>query len=488
MSDLRSKLLSGVLAAGLAWAAPARAAEPILVPEFTPASPAEFAIAGMLGSQVQDRLLQDGHIVLTETVIASAVGTSLENCAARAGCPADVLPKVPARMAVVVMIGRAADGTLVGYLRLFVGADPRPAQSVDIPILPGQEYLFAEQVSTSVRQLLNLVGPSPDAVLMAAARLLSGQAPLATSPVPAPVIAPVPAPIVGNPPVPVTRVDLDDPVEPDPKVRTAGGDERPLETLLAGTDVAPRHVLGAESSLRKSGKDPRDWMFEKSPHGGRFTMDIQAGLGIGDIERGADLRVTFDEEGTQTEEWYQEGPFYARRPRGALFLGYAPSAWVDFGLLAGVQYGNRVLTTGYARALPDGTTEVTTNAAQDLQAVQVLFQPRARLYVVPTGPVKPYLATGPEFRVFDGYKIQQSTDGPIYPVPPGGVMYGWNGAGGLMIDPGPIIGFFAEGSYSRMFGLRSGPAQAGAWSSPPPAPPIPTHQTIAIVGGVQFRI
>jgi hypothetical protein len=483
--------------AALAWLAPAvaLAAEPLLVPEFTPASPSDFALAGMLGAQVRDRLLADGHIVLTEEIVSPVVGQALQNCAARPGCPSDVLPRIPARLAVVTLVGRAPDGQLIGYVRLFVGADPRPALGRDLPIAPGQESLFADQVSGAVRELLGMVGPSPDAVLMAAARLISGQG-LPNQP------APRPAPVapVDEDPTGIVIEDLDTPAtEPGrpapvsqprmPATNTTGvADTRPLGEILGDTGVMPRHVTGSEKSLRNAGVDPRDWVYKNSPHAGRLTVDVQAGLGIGDVERGADLRVTIDADGTQIENWFQEGPYYARRPRGGLFVGYAPATMIDLGLFFGLQYSNRVLTTGLARQQSDGTTEIITNAPQRLQALQVLLQPRVRAYVVPLGPAKPYLFTAPEFRVFDAYKLDQGVDPPQYPIPTGGTMFGWCGGGGLMVDPGPIVGLFAEGSYTYLFGTRTDPQQSGVWSSPTPAPPVPTHYTVAISGGVQFRI
>jgi len=475
----RATRIAGLLA--LALSPPALAAEPLLVPEFTPASPSDFALAGMLGGQVRDRLLADGHIVLTEEVVAPVVGAALEGCANRPGCPADVLPRLPARLAVVTLIGRTPDGGLIGYVRLFVGADERPALARDLPILPGQEGLFVDQVSAAVRELLGMVGPSADPVIMAAARLISGQG-LPNATAPRPVAPPAPNEDLDS----LTPEDLDPaPVGPPPPGTL---DSRPLTDILANTGIMPRHVLGSEQSLRKSGVDPRDWVYRNSPHAGRLTVDVQAGLGIGDIERSADLRATLDAEGNQVESWYQEGPFYARRPRGGIFVGYAPATMIDFGLFFGIQYSNRLLTTGVARQQTDGTTEIITNPAQPLQALQVLLQPRIRAYLVPLGPAKPYLFTAPEFRIFDAYKLEQSAVAPVYTVPRGGTMFGWCGGGGLMIDPGPIIGLFAEGAYTRLFGERSDPQQSGVWSSPLPAPPIATHNTIAVSGGVQFRI
>ncbi|MBA2319774.1 MAG: hypothetical protein H0V89_01355 [Deltaproteobacteria bacterium] len=219
-----------------------------------------------------------------------------------------------------------------------------------------------------------------------------------------------------------------------------------------------------------------------------MTVDVQAGLGIGDVERYADLRATLDVDGNQLESWYQEGPFFARRPRGGIFVGYAPATMIDFGLFFGLQYSNRVLTTGVTRQRSDGSTEIIGNPRQDLQAVQMILQPRVRGYLVPLGPVKPYVFTAPEFRIFDKYKLDQGTTAPVYPIPPGGTMFGWCGGAGLLIDPGPIIGLFAEGSYTQFFGARSNRTESGAWSSPHPVAPVPRHNTLAVSGGVQFRI
>ena len=60
----------------------------------------------------------------------------------------------------------------------------------------------------------------------------------------------------------------------------------------------------------------------------------------------------------------------------------------------------------------------------------------------------------------------------------------------MMIDPGPIVGFFFEGSYTKHFGDRSEVIEAGAWEQKKPEPPIGTASlyTAAVLGGVQFRL
>ncbi len=53
-------------------ASTAHAAEPIFVPSFAYTDPNDFQAAVMMEGMVSDRLLQDGHIVLTNDVVFPA--------------------------------------------------------------------------------------------------------------------------------------------------------------------------------------------------------------------------------------------------------------------------------------------------------------------------------------------------------------------------------------------------------------------------------
>ena len=91
-----------------------------------------------------------------------------------------------------------------------------------------------------------------------------------------------------------------------------------------------------------------------------------------------------------------------------------------------------------------------------------------------------------DLRVFDKYKITSTTI--QYPEPEAGVIPGVTAGGGLLVDPGPIVGFFLEGNYTRHFGLRAAAAETGDfWEERPPAP-NGSMATVAVVGGVQFRL
>lgn len=467
-------------------ASEASAAEPVFVPDFTPVTSDEFAVSVMLQGMVVDQLLRDGDVVLTNAVVAPVLGgAALAGCALRPDCPNDLLPKLPTRIAVVAKVERIG-GQLVGNVYLYEVGVQNPVDSLYVPVASGNEHLFAADVSRAVQTLLTRIGPSPEEVLVAAARLIAGQpattgaSPLATpggapAPAPAPTTAPAAAP---GPPVVPHRYDGSTPHEGD------------LGPILDGTGITRRHLIGSEGSFRKSGLDPRDWVYRATPHAGRIEVELRAGVGLGDVDRVATVRVETT-GGDQTNGWFQEGPVAGRRVRGDLYVGYAPATMVDIGLLAGLQYGHRVLSTGIV-ILDNAGVVVDEQVANggDIQAVNLYLQPRVRAYLVPLGPAKPFLFTGADIRIFDRYHIDQPVT-VTYPAPPGGVIPGWVGGGGMMIDPGPIVGFFAEGMVIRHFGELASvrtTSLAGPWAHEFDAIAPTTQITVGITGGVQFRL
>ncbi len=522
----------------------AQAAEPIFVPDFTYGTANEFQVAVMVQGMVTDRLLQDGHIVLTNDVVAPVTGAEvITNCSVRADCPSAALPQLPTKVAVVTRVDRVG-GNLLGHVELYEQSSAGPIDVRDVPIVAGNEHLFANEVSAATAELLAKVGPSPDTVLMAAARLIAGQPPAAV-PAPAPVVPVVPAPVPAGPmgqppgptpmptpmpgPVPMTQGPMAGqpmPGQPAPGQPAPVGPtgQRPvpagpaaagvpsyqprrydgstphegsLEPILEGTGIGKRHMIGLEQNFRKSGLDPRDWLFRSMSHSGRFTAEIRAGLGIGDTDRWAAMRVVSSADGSQNAT-YLESPSPARRPQGSIYIGYAPAAMIDLGVVAGLQWGNRRTSTGVFQTDANGDLlrEPSISEEQEVQAVQLLLQPRVRGYLVPMGPAKPFLFTGAEFRVFNNYLVDQPPN-IIYLPPPGGMVPGWVGGGGLLIDPSPIVGLFAEGSYTAHLGSRAGvtapdPATGvSPWDAeryPLPDAPAYAKYTVAITGGVQFRL
>jgi hypothetical protein len=520
------KVVAVALSLALAVPAVAEASEPVLVPDFASGTSEDWVVTNMVQGLVVNRLVSDGHIVITSEVAGRVVTPDrLVGCGPSPSCPQDVLPSLPARLAVVVTTGRQA-GALAGHVELFLVGQGQPTQVADLPVVPGNEQLFAAEVARLTGAMLQQIGPSPDGVLMAAARLIAGQ-PVQAVPAPVvmppPVPVPVPQPVVVAPP-PVPRPlpsedpddlepleDLDDPgatartpkpvpapgPQPVPTTRIKKGDgssphEGPLEPILEGTGVHARNLLGSEASFRKSGLDPRDWMFRAMPHAGRLIFQVSSGLAIGDVERTGVFLVERT-AGNQTNTWFEEGPASARRVRGEMYIGYAPATMFDFGVAGGLQYGGRTIVTGVIDV--DSAGAVVRSTIQDPQSansVEMYVSPRVRGYLVPLGPAKPYLFTGADFRIFDSYDIAPNSS-LQYLVPPSAVTPGWIGGGGIMIDPSPIVGVFAEGSYTRYFGPRSLPytqSSPAIWDHTGFVSPLSTTQGIAVVvsGGVQFRL
>jgi hypothetical protein len=469
-----------MIAALIACAGEAWASEPVFLPDFTPATGEEFGMAVTLQQMVMDQLLAEGHIVLSSAVVGPVIGMeNIASCALRAGCPTAVLPKIPARIAVVVQVQRVG-GSLVGNVDLFESGAASASQRLYLPIAAGGEAGFASEVAREVRTLLVRIGPAPAPMVTQAAQWIAGQGTIASAPLagtPAPGMPAPGAPVPGAP-VAAKRFDGSTP------------HEGPLEPLLQDSGILRRHLVGAEGAFRRSGLHPRDWVYRMTPHAGRLIFEIHAGAGFGDVDRLAVVRVE-TQNGDETNAWFQEGPLPGRRPRGEIYVGFAPATMVDLGILGGLQYGRRGVSTGLVVLDAEGgVDQLIVNDLEDIQAVTLYLQPRARAYLAHLGPAKPYLLTGADLRFFDSYHLEQPPD-VNYPAPSGGFMPGWVGGAGMLIDPGPIVGFFAEGTYVRHFGQLSAPRRVevgGAW--PHEFEPLEETSaiTVGVVGGVQFRL
>jgi hypothetical protein len=447
------------------------AAEPIFVPDFTCDRSEDFQVTVMLDGQVKERLLAEGHVVLSSAVVAPVTGAAaVTNCALTPGCPADILPRIPATLAIVARVSRSGT-TLVGHIEVYRRGDDRPVDAREVPIAPGSEHVFAHEVALAATVALESIPPASQAELVAAARLIAGMGEAAPDETDVREDAPV---------APVVIEDID-----DTTAAQRGQAVRDLYKLPPG--VHKRHLVGARKNYEKAGIDARDWLYREMPHGGRVAVDVRVGLGLGDIDRVADSRVEL--RGTTiTSEWYQDAPNQARRVKGGLFLGYAPSAWCDAGVVLSLQYSGRIITTGYAKIDELGAlVDDQVSPPGKTQAVSFEIEPRFRVFVVPTGPAKPFLYAGPAFRYFSPYHIEQPPQF-AYPNPPGAWVPGAGGGGGLMIDPSPLLGIYFEGGYTGHFGARADPVEAGQWTYPKPSLPVPTHGTATVLGGVQFRL
>jgi hypothetical protein len=442
----------------------------------------DFTLAALLQQQTEAALARGGHVVLLDDTVASIVGNSLDACADQPGCPQGALAKLPARFGVVVRVRREGARVLAD-VALYERTGERPLEQRTLEVVGGQEAEFGRAVADLIDELAGVMGPADASDLIAAARLVSdgagSKAPTVEKNPPPPDPGPAnPPPRDPNPPPP-------DPPPPDP---TATGplaplsEEARLEAALADTEYTVRHLVGVREVFLASELDIRDWAYKQTPHAGRAIIEIRGGIGLGDVDRIAHVRTTV--VGGEQNKWFQEGPSRGQRVRGELFAGYAPSAWVDLGALVGLQYGQRTLDSGWTDDEGNGS-----QSADSVQAVQFDLQPRVRVYPVRLGPVKPWLFVGAHLRFFDRWRIRQVGD-VEYGQPPGGLVAGPVGGVGMLFDPSPIVGFFVEGAGSYHAGLRAAAVQNDGNLRPDNAPAAveATFYTIAITGGVQFRL
>jgi len=479
MPPIRS--IAGVLLLGTLLTLPdfAEAGEPVLFPDVTPATTSEFALAFMLQQLVRQEMEREGHVVLTAKAVRPVVGDAVDACADVPKCPFAALQQLPARVAVVIRVVRL-EGGLHGEVEFYERGDTAPVETRQYLILPGAEAEFARNVALVTTDILSLVGPASSEDIKWAVRLVedSDAAERAAAA------------------MEEAAENEEEYVEPPPPRPTAEPvEERDISELsferrLEDTGIYPRHIVGSKRNFMASNLDPRDWLYVAMPHAGRVVFEVRGGMAIGDEDRDADVRVVLDDNNDNVSEWLQEGPTYAERVRGSLYAGYAPTTWLDVGVLFGLQYSQKSLSTGWR---PEGSDAGAEGQSDPVSAVMIYLEPRVRVYPITTGIAKPFLLAAPDFRFFDDFHIIDPTDPPVdYPDPPGGVVFGATGGGGLMIDPGPIVGFFAEGTYTQHFGLRASAAERATPDtfkpSNAPAAPEGRGYTIAVEAGVQFRL
>ncbi len=466
---------------GLLGAVPAAAGEPVLLPDFTPATTSEFGLAGLLQDNVEQALARAGHVVLTAEVVEPVVGGDLDACADTPTCPQEALGELPARFGVVVLVRRDGDD-VEAMVDIYEQSGAEPVESLKVPIEPGNEDAFGIRVVDRIDELASVMGPADAGSLIAAARLITAHEEREAD-------AEGGRDGEGQPDAPdepePDEPDEPDEPEPDPPASGAELDQARLQRAFDETDYAPRHLVGVRDAFLAQDDDIRPWMATQAPHGGRVIVEVRGGIGIGDVDRVAYVRTEL--AGANAVEWFREGPAQGQRVRAGLFVGYAPSAWVDVGVLLGLQYGERILDSAWT----DGNM-VGSASTDSVQAVQFDVEPRIRFLPVRMGPVKPYLYGGVQVRLFDRWRITP-VENVAYAEPPGGAVAGPSGGAGLLVDPSPIFGFFLEGGGAYHSGVRAEAVSPTGIATPSNAPSIsvvatPARYTLTVVGGVQFRI
>lgn len=439
--------------------ATATAGEPVFLAPIVAGHPDDRGVVDRAQEETRERLLGRGWVVLDADSVAAVVPrTEVSYCGIQPlQCASAVLPLLPVRVGVMARVDRVGQ-ELVGHVEYVAPNGKSAMRSVDLSVLTGSEDLFADEIVRVLGEVVAPLDSAPAEIITDATRVVSGQVDPTAGPV---ASAGAPAP-------------RREPVDLPKGLDTAG--------------VARRRFAGARQRLSRSGLHPLDFIHRSTPHAGQAVIELRAGFGWGDVDR----QVYFRDEvrdGETTNRWYREAPAEGTDFLGGGYIGYAPITALDFGVLFGFQYASRVVNAQTLTLTGPGDTPDREEPALSLvQAIDVVVQPRVRLYAVALGPVKPYVVAGGELKRFQGYEVPVEAIGP-----PGGWIPGAVGGLGVVLDPGPLVGFFAEGTYTLHFGPRtaevtdSGPTE---WQWLASEPPLSDNLggTITVTGGVQFRL
>ncbi|MCB9794124.1 MAG: hypothetical protein H6741_15525 [Alphaproteobacteria bacterium] len=388
-------------------AGPAFAQDPppmqVLVPEFTPGSVNELAVAFTMTQFFLDDLSRLGVQPVPADAIATRSGARGEACADNPSCPMDLLgdwPEVP--MVVVASVARKGD-RLDLRVAFYGPGDGRPISELTELIQPGQELDFTSAMATQANQVLELLylerGDGP-----AATWTLPGQEPVG-DPVGDPVVVVTPVDDPKDPPVDPVRTDpvVTDPVRTDPvdPPRTDPvnpgntdpanpGNTDPVSPGLTGDPTgssgrASGRFLGTDQShpvtwptskpgmkahakemgisywayqkFRDSGEnDPEVWLRKNRVRSQQMGFEVQTGLISGALDQTMDYRAVMlyngegyegFAEGTQDEFFSQA--LVAGDRRGTLGFGLAVNfnTHVEFGFNGGLFQSEQCLTRSF---------------------------------------------------------------------------------------------------------------------------------------------
>ena len=197
---------------------------------------------------------------------------------------------------------------------------------------------------------------------------------------------------------------------------------------------------------------PKDWLAEQRVRTHNLIVNFSSGVAFGDVTRRYDIRVGYYQDKNTLIKYgqYEYDTFhYDSGFQATIGIGFAPAWWLEMALHGGVMLGSKELSTGWEQRHVDNISEVLMEdelAQIPVTAAVAQIEPILRWYMVPTGPVKPYVLTGASIRIFDGYQVPD-LENVDYPDRPGGVHIGAMAGGGIAFDSLSPVSVFAEIPY-----------------------------------------
>ena len=172
---------------------------------------------------------------------------------------------------------------------------------------------------------------------------------------------------------------------------------------------------------------------------------MHAGLALLDVARSYDTGLVINQmpqASLISMSMIHFFPGYGAMLGGA--IAHAFTWWLEIGIYGGVIIAPKKLSTGWEMQDPDGTVPQSDDFQQTVTSISGHIEPlKTRIYMLPSGPIKPYVMVAPYLRLYDEYVVP---DAPTvdYGNQPGGLHYGVTTGGGLAFDSTGPVGAFGD--------------------------------------------
>ena len=384
-------------------------ADDILIPHFFSKDGVDVSTLSGFENQMVDELRRLGASVVDPLTLESEYPAFINNCYTSQVCVERMLNRSGAKMIVVASI----DNGDVGYnisLRYFRKSDPAPLQ------------VLVEKDLTEDKMSNFWVSAGQEA------NVLFEMLPAITEMQP----KEDPKVVYINP----------DPVKPKAPPKTLDDDTR-----LKGL---PKKL---QDDYLNSPFEVSEWLKVQRIRANNVLVEIHLGVSFGDVVRRYDTRIGLTPQ-LQTYGIYEYDSWISGGPGVNMggSIGYAPTWWLETSIYGGVVLYQKELSTGWEVQSGDAPGVVLeddeVNYDPTTSAVGHI-EPRIRLFMAPSGPVKPYLLGSAFIRIFDGYN-PPNLEAVEYSPRPGGVHIGATGGFGLAFDSYSPVGVFLEIPYTYL--------------------------------------
>lgn len=386
-------------------------ADDILIPHFYSKNGVDASTLSGFESQMVGELRRLGANVIEPMTLESEYPAFINNCYTSQVCIERMLNREGAKMIVVASVDSGDTGYNVS-LRYFRKSDPAPLQVLvekdltedkmnDFWVSAGQEANVLFEMLPSITEAQAQPKADPRVVYI-------------------------------NP----------EPVKPKALPKTLDDDTR-----LKGL------TKKLQDDYLNSPFEVSEWLKVQRIRSNNVLVEIHLGVSFGDVVRRYDTRIGLTPQ-LETYGIYEYDSWISGGPGVNMggSIGYAPTWWLETSIYGGVVLYQKELSTGWEvqeQQNPGVVIEDDSVNYDPTTSAVGHIEPRVRLFMAPSGPVKPYIMGSAFIRIFDGYNPPNLETVNYSPLP-GGVHVGATGGIGLAFDSYSPVGVFIEIPYTYL--------------------------------------